>query len=376
MVQEDAETTPLMMEDGDASRSSAGPTTPPDPTANNADQSGAFDKVRAVAVGAAASITYLMLSSGMILSNKFLMREDVFPFPVTLTSMHMVCSLTFGMSLQRFWPSLYPAYPRVFGKVCADPDRVVLLRGELSQFTLVLKALLPFAPIAACGTIGLVTGNSAYRYSSVSFLQMIKESHIMFVYILMLVVGLDKFKIRMAAVISFVAVCAMVAVFGEVRFSWFGLSLQLIAGLAGSGQIVLANLLMSKSSVGKIDPLTLVLCTAPVILVMLIPANAFFWDARIATQVMRWLPFLAASSLLACALQISAATLICVTSGTGYSLVCVMKDLAIVVAAQTLLHEGFTMTQVMGFAGAIAGMLIYSAMKLFPEAFEPATAKL
>jgi|ERR1712216_850573 len=126
-------------------------------------------------------------------------------------------------------------------KACADPDRVVHSKGELSQFTLVLKALLPFAPTAACGTLGLVTGNSAYRYSSVSFLQMVKESHIMFVYILMLVVGLDKFKIRMAIVIGFVAVCAMVAVFGEVRFSWFGLSLQLVAGLAGSGQIVLAR---------------------------------------------------------------------------------------------------------------------------------------
>jgi len=195
----------------------------------------------------------------------------------------------------------------------------------------------------------------------------------MFVYILMLLVGLEKFKLRLATVIMFVAACAMVAVYGEVYFSWQGLAFQLISGLSGSGQIVLNNLLMSKSSIGKIDPLTLVLCTAPVMLIALIPANALFWDARILPQLQHLLPFIIGNSILAFLLQVSAATLIWVTSGTGYALACVAKDLAIVACAQVLLHESFAMIQVLGFAGSISGMVVYSGMKLFPEVFEPAS---
>merc|ERR1719460_2237640 len=118
---------------------------------------------------------------------------------------------------------------------------------------------------------------------------------------------------------------------------------------------------------GKVDPLTLVFCTAPLMLLVLLPANAVFWDARIPMLFRQWLPLLVGNALLAFTLQISAATLIWVTSGTGYALACVAKDLAIVAAAQALLHESFTWIQVLGFAGSISGMVIYSAMKVFPE---------
>jgi len=325
----------------------------------------------ATAVAAStASLVYIMLSSAMILFNKFLMRADVFPFPVTLTSLHMACSLMLAFSLQRLCPALFPAFPRVFGKRSKELDYAS--EGSTSELNRVMHCLLPFAPIAACGAVALICGNSAYKYASVSFLQMVKESHIMFVYVLMLAVGLDNFKLRMAACIIFVTVSAMVAVYGEMHFSWQGLALQLLSGLSGSGQIVLNNLLMSRRTDGKVDPLTLVFCTAPVMLIALIPANVLLWDSSISMQFTKFLPYIACNAVLAFALQVSAATLIWVTSGTGYALACVAKDLAIVAAAQVLLHESFTMIQVLGFAGSIAGMVLYSAMKLFPEAFEPA----
>lgn len=327
-----------------------------------------FNRFATAVAAAAASLTYIMLSAAMILFNKFLMRPDVFPFPVTLTSLHMACSLSLAFSLQRLCPSLFPAFPKVFGKRSKELDYAS--ESFVSNFTRVMHCLLPFTPLAACGAVALVCGNSAYRYASVSFLQMVKESHIMFVYVLMLLVGLESFKLRMAACIIFVTICAMVAVYGEMHFSWQGLALQLLSGLSGSGQIVLNNLLMSRRPDGKVDPLTLVFCTAPVMLIALIPANVIMWDSSISTQFVKFLPYLACNAVLAFALQISAATLIWVASGTGYALACVAKDLAIVAAAQVLLHESFTMLQVLGFAGSIAGMVIYSAMKLFPEVFE------
>jgi len=319
-------------------------------------------------LGALASVTYISLSSAMILFNKFLMRADVFPFPVALTCWHMLCALCLASILQRACPMLFPAYPRLFGanKIVSDLDG-----PSPDGIMKTLEVLQPFVPIAACGAACLICGNAAYRHANVAFLQMIKESHIMFVYLLMLLFGLEKFKYRIACLIIFVTCSAMVAVYGEIYFSWQGLVLQLISGLCGSMQIVLNNLLMAGSSYGKVDPLTMVLCTAPVTLFALIPVNAFFWDPRIIVQGRQLLPVLALNALLAFGLQVSAATLIWLASGTGYALACVAKDLAIVIAAGVILHESFTWIQICGFAGSIAGMSLYSAMKLAPEAFEP-----
>lgn len=376
----DTESTPLVAQNevsGNAanSQSTAGrqtsesSETPPEVRQTPSPQGTAtLGKLVTALVAAAASVTYISLSASMILFNKFLMRADVFPVPVTLASLHSLCSLCLAFCLHQVCPALFPAYTRVFGKRCSELESAY--EGEASNLTRPLSSLLPFLPIAACGALCLVTGNSAYRYASVSFLQMVKESHIMFVYILMLLAGLENFKPRMATIIVFVALSAMVAVYGEIYFSWQGLALQLVSGLAGSAQIVLNNILMSRSSMGKVDPLTLVFCTAPFMLLALLPANAFFWNASIPGLLRQWLPILACNALLAFALQISAATLIWVTSGTGYALVCVTKDLAIVAAAQVILHENFTLIQVFGFAGSISGMVIYSLMKLFPERFE------
>merc|ERR1719491_2937460 len=101
----------------------------------------------------------------MILFNKFLMRSDAFPFPVALTSLHMVCSFSLALCLQRVCPALFPSVAQVFGK-----------KTEVGSISQMIQPFLPFAPIALCGVVCLVCGNSAYRYASVSFLQMVKES--------------------------------------------------------------------------------------------------------------------------------------------------------------------------------------------------------
>lgn len=390
---DDTETTPLMSQsamEGNSNSTKAtviGSRTLSETTASDANAPSSkdisdpekFGKARAAVAGTMASLVYIGLSSSMILFNKFLMRDYVFPFPVALATLHMCCTLFLAFCLQRLCPSLFPAYSRIFGKQCSELEHSLACEGKASPMMQTMRstmnALLPFAPIAICSATTLIAGNSAYRYASVSFLQMVKESHIMFVYILMLLAGLDKFKMRVALVIAFVSCSAMVAVYGEIYFSWQGLLLQLLSGLCGSSQIVLNNLLMSRSSMGKIDPLTLVFCTAPVMLVAMLPANFIFWNSSIVPLLRQWLPYIVGNALLAFALQISAATLIWVTSGTGYSLACVVKDLAIVAAAQVLLHESFTAVQVLGFAGSITGICIYSMMKLFPEMFAPASER-
>jgi len=51
--------------------------------------------------------------------NKFMMKPHVFPFAVTLTSIHQLSALILAAVLQQVAPSLFPSVHIVFGRVGA-----------------------------------------------------------------------------------------------------------------------------------------------------------------------------------------------------------------------------------------------------------------
>jgi len=198
---------------------------------------------------------------------------------------------------------------------------------------------------------------------------MVKESHILFVYTLMVVFGLDQFRVRNMLVLFLVACFSALAVCAQITLSVPGLVLQLVCGLFGSLQLVLTNKMLIKSGNGKIDPMTMVLCVAPMMLLFLGPANIVYWDSRTYGRLVVFWPYLACNVLLAFMLQVTTALTIRGLSALGFSLASVLKDLGIVAAASLVLHEILTPLQLCGFAGSVAGIGLYSAMKLFPSVF-------
>jgi len=310
---------------------------------------------------------YIAVSSAMILFNKTLMREDRFPFPVFLSAAHMAGSLTMSLLVRSLAPALFPSASHVFN----EPPLLDACNNHHHRDTLrLMKALAPFFPIAACGGLCLVTGNWAYRIATVSFLQMVKESHIVVVYIFTLAFGLAQPKLHEAAVLLFVAASATLAVSAQAELSVRGLLLQLIAGLFGSLQIVLTNVMLARTGKGRIDPLTMVLCVAPLMLVFLVPATVFTWEARIMSQLLEFRGYIAINILLAFLLQVTTALTIRYLSATGMSLASMAKDLGIVYAATKILGEQLSSIQVVGFVGSVLGISAYSGMKLFPGLVE------
>mmetsp|Transcript_28086 Transcript_28086/g.64881 ORF Transcript_28086/g.64881 Transcript_28086/m.64881 type:complete len:311 (+) Transcript_28086:1-933(+) len=292
----------------------------------------------------------------MICFNKFLINKDRFPFATMLTTLHMSNSLVLSTCLYQFAPSMFPTAHHIFGS-----------RDNKKRPGEVLEALLPFSLIALCGAVALVAGNTAYKFSSVAFLQMVKESHIIFVYTMMVIVGLDQLRLRNCCILMFIAASAAVAVYGDVVFSVTGLALQMVSGASGAAQVVLTNLLMSRQTGPRLDPMTTVLCTAPMMLLYLIPASIYNWDASIMVQARAYWPLLLANMGLAFALQIATAVTIRGISATGHALASVLKDVCIVAAAGLLLGENLSILQIGGFVSTICGISLYSSMKLFPD---------
>jgi hypothetical protein len=314
----------------------------------------------------------------MILFNKHLMHEDRFPFATCLTTLHSLAALVLSSLLCQVAPSLFPSWHAVFGdshrtdSLAYDVDDKAGNDVEAACLGLLharLQALLPFAPLGICGVCSLVAGNWAYRYAEVAFLQIVKESGIVMVYALMVLFKLEALRWRCAVTLAFVAVAATCAVYGAegAAFSLPGLLLQLLGLVGGSAQIVLTNRMMANSGGPKVDPMTMVLCTAPAMLVTLAPCNVIFWDARIPGRLYRYGYELFGNTVLACVLQVVMAVSIGRLSGTGYALASVTKDLFIVGSASFVLQEHLTWIQVCGFSGSVVGISLYSAMRLFPS---------
>mmetsp|Transcript_22150 Transcript_22150/g.40739 ORF Transcript_22150/g.40739 Transcript_22150/m.40739 type:complete len:364 (-) Transcript_22150:117-1208(-) len=299
---------------------------------------------------------YISVSAGMILFNKFLMHEGRFPYATILTTLHMSNSVLMSTCMLWLCPSLFPTIHLIVGS-----------KNSSKRLREILEGMLPFTLIALCGAMALVAGNSAYKYSSVAFLQMLKESHIVFIYCMMLMVGLDKLNFRTVAILLFVAASAAVAVCEDMVFSVHGFMLQTVAGLCGSSQIVLTNLLMSRPTGHRLDPMTMVLCTAPWMLCFLIPAAVYNWDSNVSVQARLWWPEICANMAIAFLLQVVTAMTIQQLSAVGHSLASVLKDVCIVVAAGLVLRENIARIQICGFICTICGIALYSTCKLFPD---------
>lgn len=227
-----------------------------------------------------------------------------------------------------------------------------------------------FLPIGGCGALTILSGNAAYHYSSVSFLQMVKESVVLWVYLLTVFLGFETPRCRNFSVLGFVTVMAAMAVCGEVHFVLTGFLLQLLSSVTQASQAVLTSRLMTRANGPKVDPLSMVLGSAPVVLLMLLPINAMVWDRSMVTKMIDMWPMLAVNAVCAFGLQVVNAITIRELSATGLALAAIIKDVSIVVAATIVFNEHLANLQVVGFIGSVVGIAVYSAMKLNPHWFE------
>jgi hypothetical protein len=202
----------------------------------------------AFATGTGSAVLYLVASSSLIITNKYLMDPRRFPFAPTLTALHQLGTFILALLLWLAWPSLFPTANNIFASVHE--------KGNCDLKAL-LSSWLPYTPTGALFAVALVTSNQAYGYASVAFLQMMKEGFVLIVYVMSAAVGLEVLRCRSLVVLFFVTICAATAVYGEVHFSWRGFWLQLTAGFCESAKIVIFSWLMRGKA--KADSLSVVL---------------------------------------------------------------------------------------------------------------------
>jgi hypothetical protein len=307
------------------------------------------------------AIVYMAVSSGLITFNKYLMHSDRFPYAVSIGLLHMTCSFGFNALLFRMCPSLYPSLTDATQRVAIDRD-------------LVVRVLLP---ISGCFAAQLVLSNVAFLHSSVAFLQMMKQSNVVLVYLFSLSLSLETFNFKRATVLLFIVGATALTIHGELNFSLTGFIVQAASMICEGMKLTLQSYSLSATG-RRLDALTYVMLVAPMVLcvlsVFLVVLNVFWpghpaalslppWSV-IAEQ--RWL--LLANGCLAFAMNISHALFIKNSSAITFILTgVVMKDVVIVIVASIILDELLSPMQVAGFGMQLLGILVWSLMKAVPQ---------
>mmetsp|Transcript_49971 Transcript_49971/g.119256 ORF Transcript_49971/g.119256 Transcript_49971/m.119256 type:complete len:347 (-) Transcript_49971:104-1144(-) len=292
-------------------------------------------------------------SATLIRTNQYLMQPDVFPYPFIMVIMHCIFCSLFGLLLLALKPALFPAL--------TDPDRKVELSA--SFYT---RAILP---IAICFAVSLVLSNMAYKYCTLAFLQMLKESNIVNIYVMSLLAGIEKFSTGPAVILVTMLLATWSCVEGELNFSLAGFLTQGTASLCEAAKTIFQCLVLSGPR--RLDPLSTVLVVMPMcgfLLMTVVVFNNVVMPLSFVTQphlseivAMRW--YLALNISNAFVLNVLIAMFLSYLSPVAYILTGNVKDIVIVLMSSWLMHETVSHMQVFGFTVQICCVCAWSIAK-------------
>jgi drug/metabolite transporter (DMT)-like permease len=259
-------------------------------------------------------------------------------------------------------PSFFPAITDPICKITLDAD-------------FCLKSCLPIALVFA---VSLVLGNVAYAHLGIAFIQMIKESNLIWVYAMAVLCAMEKFSLRNSQVVGCAIFAMSLTVKGELDFQVVGFFIQLSAVLCEAVKIVLQGFILQGK---KVDPLSYVLLVSPfcgvillgtLLAIMAAPAGMAPQDLALPSMaaIRQWSPWLLANCCVAFCLNVSIAVTIKYTGPMSYLMCQLLKDVLAVLVGIFVLGEVCSAMQSLGFLLQIGCVTTWSLLKSNPERFE------
>ncbi|KAJ4869788.1 putative sugar phosphate/phosphate translocator [Raphanus sativus] len=288
-------------------------------------------------------LIYIILSSGVILYNKWVLSPKYFnfPLPITLTMIHMGFSGFVAFLLIRVFKVVAP----------------VKMTFEIYATCVV--------PISAFFASSLWFGNTAYLHISVAFIQMLKALMPVATFIMAVICGTDKPRCDVFSNMLLVSVGVVISSYGEIHFNIVGTVYQVTGIFAEALRLVLTQVLLQKKGL-TLNPINSLYYIAPCSFVFL----AFPWyvlekPTMEVSQIQFnfWIFF--SNALCALALNFSIFLVIGRTGAVTIRVAGVLKDW-ILIALSTVIFPESTITglNIIGYAIALCGVVMYNYIKV------------
>ncbi|KAL3531142.1 hypothetical protein ACH5RR_010464 [Cinchona calisaya] len=288
-------------------------------------------------------LVYILLSSGVILYNKWMLSPKYFnfPYPITLTMIHMGFSGLVAFFLVRVFKVVSP----------------VKMTFEIYATCVI--------PISAFFASSLWFGNTAYLFISVAFIQMLKALMPVATFVMAVICGTDKLRWDIFLNMVLVSIGVVVSSYGEIHFNIVGTVYQVTGIFAEALRLVLTQVLLQKKGL-TLNPITSLYYIAPCSFVFLfVPWYLLEKPGMEVSQIQFnfWIFF--SNALSALALNFSIFLVIGRTSAVTIRVAGVLKDW-ILIALSTVIFPESTITtlNIVGYAIAICGVVMYNYLKV------------
>ncbi|TRX97352.1 hypothetical protein FHL15_001630 [Xylaria flabelliformis] len=284
-------------------------------------------------------VTWISLSSSVILFNKWILDSLDFRYPVILTTYHLSFATVATQLMARYTSLL-------------DGRKSVKMTGRVY-----LRAIVP---IGVFFSLSLICGNLTYLYLSVAFIQMIKATTPVAVLLSSWAMGIAPVNLRQLANVSAIVVGVVIASFGEIKFVWIGFLYQLGGVLFEAIRLNLVQALLSSAEY-KMDPLVSLYYFAPICAAMN-GVVALIWEVpRVSLGEVYNVGLVTffLNGLCAFLLNVSVVFLIGKTSAVIMTLCGVLKDVLLVLASMAIWATPISGLQAFGYSIALSGMIYY-----------------
>mmetsp|Transcript_10679 Transcript_10679/g.23364 ORF Transcript_10679/g.23364 Transcript_10679/m.23364 type:complete len:286 (+) Transcript_10679:149-1006(+) len=177
---------------------------------------------------------WMFCSVSMILFNKAILSSYDFPFPMFLTTWHMLSATVLTQIL------------------AAKTDLLPGVKENKVDLGVLLRQILP---VAACFAASLVCSNHAYIYLSVSYIQMLKACTPVVVLALSVAAGIHRTSVVEVNIVLLICIGVIITSMGELRFSTIGFVFQCLGVFFESCRLTLTGLFLQNLSLDALSTL-------------------------------------------------------------------------------------------------------------------------
>lgn len=285
---------------------------------------------------------WIAISCCMILFNKAMLDQFKFPYPMFLTTWHMLVATCLTQIMSK---------------------TTQMLPGVKEQKIGIEELKTKVLPVAFFFAVSLVLSNKAYIFLSVSYIQMLKACTPVAVLIFSFMAGLETPSMTELGIVLIICVGVAMTSVGETYFSWIGFTFQALGILAESSRLVLTNALMKKL---KLDSLSSLYYIAPMCFAFICPAMLYFEASELPYDRIFSPSFgliLIANGAIAFLLNVAVVMLIGNTSALILTLAGILKDLMLVCLSMVVFGSPVTGLQYIGYAVALFGLNMHKQYK-------------
>ncbi|GAA5883759.1 hypothetical protein JCM16303_002356 [Sporobolomyces ruberrimus] len=307
---------------------------------------------RAAMVNVVFIIAWYCFSTLISVYNKWMFAEDHFnfPYPLFVTSIHMLVQWILAALVMTVFPRLRPS-----------------TRPQANDYV---------TKVAPCGmATGLDIGlsNLSLRTITLSFYTMCKSSGLAFVLLFAFLFKLEKPSWRLAGIILIITSGVVLMVSTETQFHLVGMMEVLTASALGGLRWSLTQILLDKEGMGMGNPIATLFWLAPVMGVTLALCSMVFdgWFTIFANETffgsfsitMHTLLAVLFPGLIAFMMNVTEFGLIQRTSVVTLSVAGIFKEVAVIFLSTIVFHDVLTPINVSGLVVTIFGIALYNYLK-------------